>query len=85
MTNNDNKNGNGKKPVFEKRLGSIRVAVWENTTDGKRWHNSSITRRYKQGDEWKETPTFNGVGDLALVGECVELAKAWIARREEEG
>jgi len=75
----DNKN----RPSYEKRLGNIRVAVWENITDGKRWHNAAITRRYKQGDDWKEASTFNGQADLALVAECVQCAKAWIAERRE--
>lgn len=73
------------KPVFEKRLGQVRLAIWENATDDpkKKWHNVSITRRYKQNDDWKETSTFNGLGDLALLGECVNLAKDWIALREQ--
>jgi hypothetical protein len=69
------------KPVYEKRLGHIRV---ENVTEGKRWHNVAITRRYRQEDDWKEATTFNGLADLALVGECIARAKDWIARREEE-
>jgi len=71
------------KPMFERRLGHCRVAVWENqTSEGRKWFNVAITRRYKSGDDWKETATFNGLGDLALVSECVSLAKSWIASRE---
>jgi hypothetical protein len=89
MVVDENKKGEMKmeksKPNYEKRLGNIRVAVWENTTaDGKRWHNSALTRRYKAGDDWKEAPTFNGLADLVLAAECVEFAKAWIAGQEEQ-
>ena len=75
------------KPVFEKRLGHIRVAIWENTTEeGRRWHTVAITRRYRHESDktWRNATTFTGLADLALVGECVALAKGWIARREEE-
>jgi hypothetical protein len=72
------------RPVFEKRLGFIRVAVWENNNDGVVWHNVSLTRRYKDGDNWKEVATFNGLGDLAQVAAAVALAQDWIARRQEE-
>ena len=73
------------KPSYEKRLGNVRVAIWENTTEeGKNWHNVAITRRYKQNGDWKEAATFSGLGDLALVGECVDVAKSWIAARERQ-
>ena len=57
------------RPCYDKRIGSIRVAIWENTSESngtpKKWHNVSIIRRYKDGNDWKESPTLNGLGDLA--------------------
>ena len=50
------------RPCFEKRVGNIRVAIWENTSDSKnggtskKWHNVSITRRYKDADEMPTLP-----------------------------
>jgi len=79
-----------KEPVFEKRLGNIRVAIWENEANGatgkasQKWHNVSITRRYQVGEEWKEASTFAGLRDLALVSECIGIAKTWIGQRQEE-
>jgi len=79
------------KPVYEKRVGHCRLAIWENVTKGKDgrpdkvWHNVTIVRQYKNGnDEWQEAPTFNGLGDLALLAACVELARTWIIRKEEQ-
>ena len=72
------------RPNYEQRLGAIRVAIWENVTDGKPWYNVAIARRYKEGDQWRETATFNGLGDLAQVGAAVGLAQDWIRRRQEE-
>lgn len=71
------------RPVYEKRLGHVRVAVWENLADGKPWYNVSLTRRYKEGEEWKDATTFNGLSDLAVVKDAVALAQSWIARRED--
>ncbi|MCX7429142.1 MAG: hypothetical protein NTW96_26390 [Planctomycetia bacterium] len=56
------------RPCFEKKVGAIRLVIFENIGDnGKPWHNVSITRSYKSGTEWKEATTFNGEGDLAQV------------------
>ena len=75
------------RPCFEKRVGNIRVAVWENTNDSngspRKWHNVSIMRRYKDGNDWKEVPTLNGLGDLAQASLAVQLAEDWIAQRKE--
>ena len=88
------------KPSYEKRLGHIRLAIWENITEksaeaktvdnksfgngGARiWHNVSITRTYVSDGQYKEASTYNGLGDLALVAECVQLARAWILARQD--
>ena len=75
------------RPCYEKRIGSIRVAVWENINDSngtpKRWHNVSLTRRYKDGNDWKEAPTLNGLGDLAQAALALQLAIEWISQRQE--
>jgi hypothetical protein len=67
-------------PVFQKRLGSVRVAVFLNVSkDGqKKWYGVRITRTYRKGDVWKEIPSFNGLADLALVEEGVRYAKEFI-------
>jgi hypothetical protein len=73
------------KPAYEQRLGNIRVTVWENVSDkGAAWHNVAITRRYKEDDAWKETATFNGLGDLAQVAAAVGLAQDWIKCRQDQ-
>jgi hypothetical protein len=80
------------RPCYEKRIGVVRLAIWENTADSKGgdngapvlWHNVAITRRYKDASgEWKESTTFNGLGDLAQVATAVWLAQDWIRRRQD--
>ena len=70
-------------PVFEKRLNHIRVSVWQNVNEGKPWFNAVFTRRFKDGDEWRDSNTFNGLADLALLQEALDLARAYIRREEE--
>jgi len=79
------------RPCYEKRVGNIRVAIWENVSEGatngnataRRWHNIAVTRRYKAGTEWKEAPTLNGLGDLAQAALALQLAEEWIVQRQE--
>ena len=77
---------NNNKPVYEMRLGHVRIAVWRNFSEGgtKEWFNASLSRRYLKDGVWQETNTFNGLADLTLVGECIAQAKDWIARQEEQ-
>jgi hypothetical protein len=70
-------------PVFEKRLNHIRVSVWRNVTDGRPWYNAVFTRRFKDGNEWRDSNAFNGLADLALLHEALDLARNYIRREEE--
>jgi len=73
---------NGTPPVFERRLGSIRVAVFENESDTGPWWTATLVRRYKaEGEEWKDSNSFNGLQDLAVVQEALCLAQHFIRER----
>ena len=43
------------RPVHELRLGRIRAAIWENETPNGMLHNVTVSRLYKDGDEWKDS------------------------------
>ena len=75
------------KPTFEARLNGVRLAVWENETDGRRWFSAAPSRRYVDSDskEPKFTATFNGVADLVLLRETINQAIDWMTRRELGG
>jgi len=64
------------KPVHEIRLGRIKAAIWENETDNGTRHNVTISRLYKDGDQWKQTTSF-GREDLPLVAKVADLAHTW--------
>ncbi len=71
------------RPCFEKRVGSIRLVIFENVSEnGKPWHNVSITRSYRSGTEWKDTATFNGEGDLAQVVWAVLSGLDWLRNHQ---
>jgi hypothetical protein len=65
------------KPAHEIRLGAIKATIWANPTTGGTCHNVTVTRLYKDGDEWKTTQCF-GRDDLPLVAKVVDLAHSWI-------
>ena len=65
------------RPAHEIRLGRVRAAIWENeTTNGTRY-NVTVSRLYKDGDNWKDSNSF-GRDDLPLVAKIVDLCHTWI-------
>ena len=66
-----------KRPIHELRLGRIRAAVWENSTQNGMRHNVTISRLYKDGDQWKDSTSF-GRDDLPLLAKVADLAHTWI-------
>ena len=66
-----------KRPVHEIRLGRIKAAIWENDTkDGTR-HNISLSRIYKDGNQWKDSTSF-GRDDLPLLIKVADMAHTWV-------
>lgn len=72
------------RPVHEIRLGRVRAAIWENQTDNGVRHNLTLTRLYKDGDQWKDSASF-GRDDLPLVAKVVDLAHTWIFEQAAVG
>jgi hypothetical protein len=73
-----------KKPVAEVRLGRIKAAIWANETEKGIRHNVTITRLYKDGDEWKTSTSFSRE-ELPLVAKVADLAHTWIYEQAQEG
>ena len=71
------------KPVHEIRMGRIKAALWANETDNGTRHNVTITRLYKDGDEWKTSTSF-GRDELHLVAKVADLAETWIFQQGQE-
>ena len=66
-----------KKPIDEVKLGNLVVSIWANETDNGIRHNVTITRLYKEGDQWNDSTSF-GRDDLSLVAKVADMAHTWV-------
>jgi hypothetical protein len=67
-----------KRPVHEIRMGRIKAAIWENSTESGTRHNVTISRLYKDDrDQWRDSSSF-GRDDLPLVAKVSDMAHTWI-------
>jgi len=65
------------KPTHEIRLGSVKAAVWLNSSASGTWHSVTFGRLYKDADDsWKTTDSF-GRDDLPLVEKVADLVHRW--------
>jgi hypothetical protein len=64
-------------------MGRIRAAIWLNETENGPRHNVTITRLYKEGDEWHDSASF-GRDDLPLVAKVADQAHTWIFEHGSE-
>jgi hypothetical protein len=71
------------RPVHEIRFGRIRAAIWQNETENGTRHNVTISRLYKDGDDWKDSTSF-GRDDLPLVAKVCDQAHSWIFAQAAE-
>jgi len=72
------------RPVHEIRLGRVRAAIWENETQNGTRHNVTLSRLYKDGDDWKDSASF-GRDDLPLVAKVIDQAHSWIFQQTSSG
>lgn len=68
---------NQQKPVHEIRMGRIKATIWANETSTGTRHNVTLSRLYKDGDNWEQSSSF-GRDDLPLVMKVADQAHDWI-------
>jgi hypothetical protein len=87
-----NETPKGNKPVHEIPDGALKVTIWQNEGEYGPRYSVTSRRRYKDGEEWKDTQSY-GEDDLLPLAELYRDAYAWIrmqkradakARREKE-
>lgn len=68
----------GNQPAMKFRRGRVSATAWRNhhETQGV-WYSVTVTRSYKDGEQWKSATSF-GRDDLLAVGEVCRLAWHWI-------
>ena len=72
------------RPAHEIRLGRIRAAIWANQNDNGTWFNVTVSRSYKDGDEWKSSSSF-GRDELLTLAKVADLANSWIHEQSQTG
>jgi hypothetical protein len=77
MANRQQERRATKRPVHEVRLGRIRAAIWENSTQNGIRHNVTVSRLYKDGDDWRDSTSF-GRDDLPLLAKVADRVHSWI-------
>src|SRR5580704_17232194 len=71
------RSGNG--PVFSCRHRALKAAVWRNELENGPMFNTTVSRSYKDGDDWKESGSF-GYDDVLLVAELLRTCHGFISR-----
>jgi hypothetical protein len=65
------------RPAHEIRIGAVKATIWQNETSAGTRHNVTLSRLYKDGDDWKQTESF-GRDDLPLLAKDTDRAHDWI-------
>lgn len=65
------------RPVHEFRMGRISAAIWENHSEQGIRHNVTVCKKYKTGDQWRETQSYSRE-DLPLVIKVLDQCHTWI-------
>jgi len=65
------------KPAHEIRLGRIKATIWANDTANGTRHNVTVSRIYKDGEDWKQSDSF-GRDDLPVAAKALDMAHTWI-------
>jgi hypothetical protein len=64
------------QPVHTVRYGAIKATIWENKTASGTMFNVTVSRTYKDGEEWKESGSFTGP-DLLTAAKALTEAHSW--------
>jgi hypothetical protein len=65
--------------VFTTRHRALKAAVWRNETETGPMFNTTVTRSYKDGENWREITSF-GYDDVLVVAELLRTCHGFISR-----
>jgi hypothetical protein len=71
------------KPVHEVRVGSVKASIWSNATSSGVRFNTTFSRLYKDGEDWKSADSF-GRDDLLVLAKVADRAHSWIHEQKPE-
>ncbi len=58
---------------------ALKDGVWRNETETGPMFNTTVSRSYKDGDDWKESSSF-GYDDVLIVAELLRTCHGFICR-----
>jgi hypothetical protein len=72
------------KPAHKIPHRDLTVTIWKNEGEKTPWYSLTISRRYKQNDQWRDSSSI-GEDDVLRVRQMLAEADAWIqsARRTD--
>jgi len=79
MSNSNGQNGQngGNRPAHTARYGAIKCTIWRNDSRNGPFFSTVISRSYKEGEDWRESPSF-GQEDLPTVAKAALDAHSWV-------
>ena len=83
QTTVDSRMQNKPRPIHEVRIGHIKAAIWKNETETGVRYNATLSRLYKDGDQWKSTESF-GRDDLLLLAKVADSTHSWICTQNQD-
>lgn len=66
-----------RQPAQRFRIGSVTAAIWKSDAG---FFNVTLTRSYKDGNDWKSTDNLNH-GDLLNGARVLQRAEDWISKQ----
>lgn len=72
-------------PVYAKKVGNVRVCVWANGDEQRTFFNVTIGRTYRDGEQFKESNSLNGLGDVACLTEALRHVADWLSDSDDRG
>ena len=81
MTNSNGNRNEPNRPVHSVRYGTIRAAVWRNVVDNgnasRPMYNVTVSRSYRDGEDWKDSSSF-GYDDLLVLSKALNDCHSFI-------
>jgi hypothetical protein len=68
-------------PTHQILIGSVKAAIWKNTTEKGDQFNVTLSRLYKDGEVWKSTSSF-GKDDLLALAKVADKAHDWVCEQK---
>ena len=72
------------KPVKKYFAGMVTAAIWRNEGKNGAFYSVTLTRRYKDGEDWRDTSSLRRF-DLLKAAQVIIRAYVWIDYYERHG